>query len=310
MENNPLVTVNILSYNRKDELRNTLLKVYEQNYKNIEVIVVDNASDDGTSEMVRNDFPDVNLINMKKNIGITGWNEGFKRAKGEYVMVLDDDSYPTTGVIENGINEFQYDRKLGAVTFNVHNTRTNSSETKDFMRYPYFFHGCGTLFKKRAVDAVGYFNEMIFIYYHELDYSARIYNAGYNILYLAGYSIIHNQSMLGRDFREKESDPFKSEYRYSHYFISYSIILLQRFYWYYSLVYLIKWILNRLIICVTNNYYRAFIKSVIFLIKNVMNILKGRMVLNKEVQKFYRNGNEVLIDRNYFPNYHKPKLFR
>ena len=51
--NNPLVTVNILSFNRKNELRHTLTKVFEQDYKNIEVIVVDNASSDGTQEMVK-----------------------------------------------------------------------------------------------------------------------------------------------------------------------------------------------------------------------------------------------------------------
>ena len=53
MKKHPLVTVNILSYNRKDELRNTLTKVFEQDYKNIEVIVVDNASTDGSGEMVK-----------------------------------------------------------------------------------------------------------------------------------------------------------------------------------------------------------------------------------------------------------------
>jgi len=76
----PLVTVNILSYNRKDELRNTLTKVYEQDYKNIEVIVVDNASNDGSSEMVIKEFPNAQLIQLEKNIGIAGWNEGFKVA--------------------------------------------------------------------------------------------------------------------------------------------------------------------------------------------------------------------------------------
>ena len=59
MSENPLVTINILSFNRKDELRNTLAKVYEQGYKNIEVIVVDNASNDGSPEMVTREFPDV-----------------------------------------------------------------------------------------------------------------------------------------------------------------------------------------------------------------------------------------------------------
>ena len=99
----PLVTINILSYNRKDELRITLQKVFEQDYKNIEVVVVDNASTDGAPEMVEQDFPQVKLIRLKKNIGIAGWNEGFKAAKGEYVLVLDDDSYPLNNSIENGL---------------------------------------------------------------------------------------------------------------------------------------------------------------------------------------------------------------
>ena len=90
MENNPLVTVNILSFNRRDYLKITLEKVFEQSYKNIEVFVVDNASTDGTIEMVKKEFPQVRLIQLKKNIGIAGWNEGFKNAKGEFVLVLDD----------------------------------------------------------------------------------------------------------------------------------------------------------------------------------------------------------------------------
>ncbi|HSL90776.1 MAG TPA: glycosyltransferase [Ignavibacteriaceae bacterium] len=70
MNENPLVSVNILSYNRKDELRNTLQKVFEQDYKNIEVIVVDNASNDGSDDMVKQEYPDAQLIQLKKNIGI------------------------------------------------------------------------------------------------------------------------------------------------------------------------------------------------------------------------------------------------
>jgi len=107
MNNQPLVTVNILSYNRKDELRNTLTKVFAQDYKNIEVIVVDNASSDGSSEMVKNEFPSVQLIQMEKNIGIAGWNEGFKIAKGDYVLVLDDDSYPEEQSIQKNSKYFK-----------------------------------------------------------------------------------------------------------------------------------------------------------------------------------------------------------
>ncbi|MHB8907117.1 MAG: glycosyltransferase family 2 protein [Melioribacteraceae bacterium] len=311
MGNNPLVTVNILSYNRKDELRNTLSKVYEQDYKNIEVIVVDNASTDGSPEMVEIDFSNVILIKMQKNIGIAGWNEGFKVAKGEYIMTLDDDSYPSENTIVSGIKEFCNDEKLGVVTFNVYNTNTNTSETKDYFSHdPYLFHGCGAMFRKSVIDQVGKFNEMIFIYYHELDYGARVYNAGYKIKYLSGSLVYHEQSLRSRGLNGNESDPFKSEYRYFHHFVSYSIILIQRFSWHRIIIYLPKWILNRLIICIYNNYYKSFLKAIVYLIWNSKKILNGGEKLKKEVQKFYRYGNEALVDRKYFPNFRKPRLFR
>jgi GT2 family glycosyltransferase len=118
-ENLPLVTINILSFNRRDELRHTLTKVYEQDYKNIEVIVVDNASTDGSPEMVEKEFPNVILIKLDKNIGIAGWNKGFEIAKGEYVLVLDDDAYPEESCIIKMINLFSADKTVGAIAINV-----------------------------------------------------------------------------------------------------------------------------------------------------------------------------------------------
>ena len=104
MNHRLFVTVNILSHNRKNELRHTLTKIYEQDYKNIEIIVVDNASSDGTPIMVETEFPEVKLIKLYKNIGIAGWNKGFEVASGEYILVLDDDSYPGSDTINKALN--------------------------------------------------------------------------------------------------------------------------------------------------------------------------------------------------------------
>ena len=113
--NEPLVTVNILSFNRKDDLRLTLQKVFEQDYQNIEVVVVDNASTDGTLEMVKNEFSSIQLIQLQKNIGIAGWNEGFKIARGEFILVLDDDSYPDKNSIKELVQTAQSDKHIGVV---------------------------------------------------------------------------------------------------------------------------------------------------------------------------------------------------
>jgi len=299
MEVNPLVTVNILSFSRKDCLKITLEKVFEQSYKNIEVIVVDNASTDGTAEMIEREYPDVRLIKLKKNIGIAGWNEGFKVAKGGYVLVLDDDSYPEEETICMGLKKFT-DIFTGIIAFNIFNTRINKSETEDFLTNPYFFVGCGALIKKNVLDKVGYFNKDYFIYYHELDYSARCYDKGFPILYVPEIRVIHNQSLLSRD--NNKQDPFLSAYRFYHYFISYSIFLMQNFYFKYSVVYLFKWIINRAFISIKQNFYIKFLKAIFSLILKLPEILKNRNVLKYEAQKFYRFGNVPFIEKEIIKN--------
>jgi len=117
-EQNPLVTVNILSWNRKEDLRESLIELKKTTYPNIELIVVDNASTDGSPEMVEREFPYVKLIKMPKNIGIAGWNIGFEKANGKYIMVLDDDSYPAPDAIELMVEEFEKaDEDVGIIAF-------------------------------------------------------------------------------------------------------------------------------------------------------------------------------------------------
>lgn len=308
MENNPLVTVNILSCNRRDELKFTLTKVYEQDYKNIEVIVVDNASKDGSPEMVESEFPSVKLILLEKNIGIAGWNEGFKVANGEYVLVLDDDSYPDKNTIFSGIDILKNKPKVGIVAFNIQNTRFNFSETKDFLLNPLSFNGCGALIKIGVIHEIGYYNELIFIYLNELDYSARCYNKGYSIKYVKEIFVFHNQSPNSRSVKIK--DPFKSDYRYYHFFMGMMLFLIQYFDLRYTLVFTSKWMLNRLLICIRYNYYQEFFRAVKDVIK-VLPRISRKNILNYDIQSHYNFGNFfALVDRDYFPNFTKPKWLK
>ncbi len=199
MNDNPLVTVNILSFNRKDELRNTLTKVFEQDYKNIEVIVVDNASSDGSSEMVKNEFPSVQLIQLEKNIGIAGWNEGFKVAKGEYVLVLDDDAYPDRNSIILSIQGFRNDTEIACITFNL--IDTNSGEyfvnnwlpsNKNKKTYWPVFVGCAFIVKMKRLPKTFIFPYDYFVYQHELPMAAEIYIAEKRIAFIPEIIGYHN----------------------------------------------------------------------------------------------------------------------
>lgn len=300
---NPLVTVNILSFNRKEELRNTLTKVFEQDYKNIEVIVVDNASTDGSPEMVEKDFPDAILIKLDKNIGIAGWNKGFEIAKGEYVLVLDDDSYPAFDTINKLLESIQSNEKHGIVAAKIVNTSLNFCETENYPKNPISFVGCGALIDKKKLMQVGYFDPNIFIYLNELDLTARFIDKGYSVIYSEKAVIYHNQSANSRG---DSTNPFLNDYRYKNYFWGMSYFLMTKFSLQNILIYQAKWLLNRFIIALFYNKLLLFFKYLFNLIAKMGIIISKRKILNNSTQKFYRHGNVfALVDRDYFPNFRK-----
>ncbi len=86
------ISVVVTTRNRQDLLRSTLRCVRDQSWKNIEVIVVDEASSDGTLEMLAADFPEAKAVHHETPRGISGArNSGLDRATGDWVFFLDDD---------------------------------------------------------------------------------------------------------------------------------------------------------------------------------------------------------------------------
>ena len=89
----PTVSLVISVWNRRDDLRENLQAIRAQTEAPDQVVVVDNASTDGTPEMVRAEFPEVQLIEMPhSNYGACEtFNIGFASARGDFVGILDDD---------------------------------------------------------------------------------------------------------------------------------------------------------------------------------------------------------------------------
>ena len=89
------LSVIVLSYNTKDLLRNCLQSIFasETDHYSVEVIVVDNASNDGSVQIVEREFPKVKLIQSKKNLGFSGGNNlGLQEAAGKYILFLNSDT--------------------------------------------------------------------------------------------------------------------------------------------------------------------------------------------------------------------------
>ena len=287
MKSNPLVTVNILSYNRKDELRNTLNNVYGQDYKNIEVIVVDNASNDSSAEMVESEFPEVHLIRLKKNIGIAGWNEGFKVAKGEYILVLDDDSYPTEKCIQSAVVCMRLHDRVGVVALPVYNNYYQSFQSTYINKNcPNTFVGCGALIKNSIFKETKYFSEFLFIYEHEIEFSMRVINSGFEITFCNDAVIVHVNA-IGNRILKGRTDQRRKFYTSRNYIL----ILLQHFSCKYLILFIPQLVFSRLMIALfDHSFYKTFM-GFIMAIKYVPAILKIRQPLANEVQQFYNKGN-------------------
>jgi len=96
-----LVSVIIVTWNNVDEVVACLESVESQSHRPIEIIVIDNASHDGTADVVAKDFPHVQLHRNKTNAGFSrGCNQGIDRAKGDFILFLNPDATLTPRYVE------------------------------------------------------------------------------------------------------------------------------------------------------------------------------------------------------------------
>ena len=142
-----------------------------------EVIVVDNASTDGTAQAVRTQFPTVTLLAEAQNLGSCAKALGVDRAAGRFVVFLDDDSYPRPGTIDRMIEHFEADPQLAAAGFRVH----LPDGREECSAFPDVFIGCGVGFRASALSEVGGLDRALFMQAEEYDLSFRLINAGYQV---------------------------------------------------------------------------------------------------------------------------------
>ncbi len=130
----PLITLGILSYNRRNELRATLdvlTKAVE--YSNKEIIIVDNGSDDGTTQMVVTEFPNIKILSLPTNKGTPSRNYILNHAKGEYIFLFDDDSFPATPfLLSEAVCYMNSHRDVSVLNMSVYQHLNEVCESEDW----------------------------------------------------------------------------------------------------------------------------------------------------------------------------------
>ena len=201
----PKVSIVMLCWNRWEDVNVSLSRIDQIDYSNVETIVVDNGSSDGSQTNIREQFPWVKLIEAGSNLGIEAYNLGFEAAEGEFILIIDDDSYPAKESIERMVQKFSENPKLGVCAFDVRNAddydhvaQTSSSASTSQSSYSTGFNGAGAGVRKEIFKKVGFYPGEFFLYMNEADCSLRIRDLGYEIRFFPDLIAYHKMAAKNR----------------------------------------------------------------------------------------------------------------
>ena len=224
------LSVIIVNYNVKNILRDCLLSVQKAAHSiDTEIIVADNASSDGSVQMLKAEFKDVKLIANTQNIGFSkANNQGIAQAQGQYILLLNPDTLVYENTFEECLNFSTQTNNCGGI--GVQMLDANNQFLKESKRgfptpwaslcrlsflnklFPnsalfngyYLGHlnkddnhqvevlsGAFIWLKKSIIDEVGGLDEAYFMYGEDIDFSYRIQHAGYHNYYLGTVPILH-----------------------------------------------------------------------------------------------------------------------
>ena len=211
MEAQPLISIVIVTWNRKQDILEALRSINEQDYRAVETIVVDNASTDGTVAAIREQYPDVRLIELPENVGISaGRNPGFKAAKGSIIFIMYSDATLEKTTLTRIAERFAAEPQLGIITCKFINGQTHQLDEitwiftqqakvdQDVEFKCSTFCSAGVAIRKAVFDRVGLFWDQLYFKRSEDEFSIRTLDAGYEILYFPSAVVTHNVSPRGR----------------------------------------------------------------------------------------------------------------
>ncbi|MDT8407312.1 MAG: glycosyltransferase family 2 protein [Methylococcales bacterium] len=192
------LSIVFLNFNRVAETRQTTetLRHLCQNHHDVEIIAVDNGSCDGTAEYLAAQH-DIGYLSRPDNSGIAGYNTGFEHARGEFVLVLDDDSCPADWAsVERALQHLEQRPELGLLAFHIVSPDGSPQSSwhlpdRDTPALTSGFIGCGFLIRRSLLNQIGGYPGDFFLYQNEAYVAFKIRQAGFLMWYAPDCRVIH-----------------------------------------------------------------------------------------------------------------------
>ncbi len=223
-DNNPLVSVVVANWDRRELLHACLRSLQSQTHRNLEIIVVDNGSQDGSPEVVAAEFPGARLIRNPENCGCcVANNQGIAAARGRYVALINNDAEADSRWIEELLGAFRQGEDVGMAASKIlvwesrgtidkaghliywdGQNRGRGTGEADWGQYDQIEEtawpdGCAAIYRKDMLEALGGFDEDFFACADDAELGLRARLAGWRCLYVPGALVFHHpRSTLGR----------------------------------------------------------------------------------------------------------------
>lgn len=209
------VSIVIPNYNGEKYIETCIDSIYQQEYTNYEIIIVDNSSLDKSCEIIIKKYPQVRLIKNNKNLGFSGAvNQGIKASVGEYVVLLNNDTVVLKGWLKHLIKCIESNQRIFSVCSKMirYNEKDKIDDAGDeynilgwaykrgdgksitnFNRDKEVFSSCGgaAIYRKSILNKIGFFDENFFAYMEDVDISYRAKINGYKNIYCSKAKVYH-----------------------------------------------------------------------------------------------------------------------
>jgi len=218
----PLVSIITVNFNGSEDTLEMIESLTKITYPNFEIIVVDNHSEKDNPRIIKERYPSVVLYESNVNMGFAGGNNlGIMRARGEYVLLLNNDTIVDKGFLEPLVKKMQSDQMVGCVSAKLrfyydrsiiqfagytpidHRTmrsfaigyREKDMGQHDTDKETPYAHGAAMMVSMKVIKEIGIMSYIFFLYYEEADWCYRIKNAGYTIWYIHNSLVFHKESI-------------------------------------------------------------------------------------------------------------------
>lgn len=216
MKHMPRVAVITVTFNAKHFLKDFIssLLATEQQGMEVEILMVDNGSTDGSVDWVRRNYPKIKVLENDENNYARALNLGIASSHSEYVVVTNNDATVHSNWLQGFIEVFQIDESIGAVQSKIYfagNNKINSVgveeiehfyfrdigfDDDDSVRYAQpaereYVTGGSVMFRRECLEDVGAWDEEFIMFMEDVDYSARCRKAGWKLWYSPSSVLYH-----------------------------------------------------------------------------------------------------------------------